>query len=177
MNINNVKYFKQIDSTHLEAERIARKEIDGTILIADNQTAGIGTKKRQWYTGNGKNIAMTVILKPKCRVKDLEGLTTKISQIIQKTIKELYGYNLDIKLPNDLFLNGKKICGILTEVNSMGDQINYLLISIGFNVNEENFSEETKEIATSLRLEYNKKFSRKEIITNILENLKNEIEL
>ena len=68
-------------------------------------------------------------------------------------------------------LYGKKICGILTEVHSQGEKIEYLLISFGFNVNEENFSEETKEIATSLKKEYQKEFSREEIINQILEEI------
>ena len=72
-------------------------------------------------------------------------------------------------------LNEKKICGILTEINTSGEKVNYLLISFGFNVNEDKFSEETKDIATSLKKEYNKDFIREEIIKEIIENL--EIEL
>ena len=67
---------------------------------------------------------------------------------MKKTIEELYKIQLDIKEPNDLMLNHKKICGILTEINTIGEKINYLLISLGFNVNEDNFSQETEQIAT-----------------------------
>ena len=74
-------------------------------------------------------------------------------------------------------LNGKKIAGILTEVNSIGGKVNYLIISIGFNVNEDSFSDETKDIATSLKREYKKEFEREEIIKNIIENLDKEIDL
>ena len=115
---------------------------------------------------------MTIILKPNCKIAQLNNLTVDIAKKIQKAIKELYGYELTIKEPNDLMLNNKKICGILTEINTIGEKINYLLISIGFNVNEENFSEETKNLATSLKKEYNKNFSIEEIIIKILENLK-----
>ena len=117
---------------------------------------------------------MTIILKPKCSVKQLNGLTIKLAQTIQRVIKEMYNYELTI---NDLLLNNKKICGILTEVNSIGEKINYLLISIGFNVNEEYFTKETKEIATSLKMEYNKEFEREKIIISVIENLEKEIEL
>lgn len=120
---------------------------------------------------------MTIILKPKCSVKQLNGLTIKLAQTIQRVIKEMYNYELTIKEPNDLLLNNKKICGILTEVNSIGEKINYLLISIGFNVNEEYFTKETKEIATSLKMEYNKEFEREKIIISVIENLEKEIEL
>ena len=81
-----------------------------------------------------------------------------------------------IKEPNDLFLNNKKICGILTEINTIGEKINYLLISFGFNVNEDEFSEETNNIATSLKKEYNKEFEREKIISCIIEKLETEIE-
>ena len=86
----------------------------------------------------------------------------------------MYGYELKIKMPNDLILNGKKICGILTEVHTQGEKIEYLLISIGFNVNEEEFSKELIEIATSLKNEYKKEFDREEIIVNII-NAINEL--
>ena len=68
-------------------------------------------------------------------------------------------------------LNNKKICGILTEINTIGENINYLIISFGFNVNEECFSEETKNIATSLKREYKKEFSREDILIEILRNI------
>ena len=83
----------------------------------------------------------------------------------------MYGYELQIKIPNDLTLNGKKICGILTEVHTRGEKIEYLLISIGFNVNEDSFSEELKEIATSLKMEYKEEFCREDIIINIINKI------
>ena len=164
-----IKYYKKINSTHLQAKEI---EKDGNqILIAEIQTAGIGTKGRVWHTGESKNIAMTVIKHPKCEIKELEGLTTKTAESIQQIIEEMYGYTLKIKKPNDLLLNGKKICGILTEVHTQGENIKYLLISIGFNVNEEYFSDDLKDIATSLKKEYKKEFCREDIIINIINSL------
>mgnify|MGYP004501693055 FL=1 len=164
-----IRYYKKINSTHLHAKKI-EKEGD-QILIAEIQTAGIGTKGREWHTGENKNIAMTIIKHPKCQIKELEGLTTKIAEKIQQTIEKMYGYKLKIKIPNDLILNGKKMCGILTEVHTQGENIEYLLISIGFNVNEEKFSDELKDIATSLKVEYQKEFCREDIIINIIKSL------
>lgn len=114
---------------------------------------------------------MTIILKPKCKITDLKNLTIEIANCMQKTIYDLFEIRLDIKEPNDLILNGKKISGILTEINTIGDKINYLLISIGFNVNEEFFSDDLKDIATSLKKEFDKDFSREEIIVNFIRNL------
>ena len=141
------------------------------MLLAEVQTGGIGTKGRSWYTGYGKNIAMTIILHPKCKIDELDNLTVEIAEKIKEAIYELYGYKLEIKEPNDLMFNGKKICGILTELHSQGEKIKYLLISFGFNVNEDSFSEETKEIATSLKKETGKDFIREEIISKIIEKL------
>ena len=173
-----IEYYKEINSTHKYAKKIAIKnENNGKIIIAEKQTDGIGTKGRVWYTGEEKNIAMTIILNPKCGIDKLDGLTIKIAQIMKKTINDLYGYELKIKEPNDLMLNNKKICGILTEINTMAGKINYLLISLGFNVNEDIFSEETKNIATSLKREYKKDFSREDIIINFIEKLEKEIDL
>ena len=164
-----IKYYKEINSTHTYAKEIEKE--GNQILIAEMQTAGIGTKGRQWHTGENKNIAMTIIKHPKCKVIELEGITTKIAESIQQVIEKMYGYKLRIKIPNDLMINGKKICGILTEVHTQGENIEYLLISIGFNVNEEEFSEDLKDIATSLKKEYKKEFCREDIIINIINSL------
>lgn len=97
-----IKYYKEINSTHLYAKQIANQ--GDNILIAEVQTAGIGTKGRCWHTGKNKNIAMTIIKHPTCSVQKLEGLTTKIAEAIVEVIKELYDYELKIKIPNDLML-------------------------------------------------------------------------
>lgn len=122
---------------------------------------------------NGKNIAMTMILKPDINVNKLEGFTVKIAQWMKEVIQELYDYELQIKDPNDLYLSQKKIGGILTEANTIGENINYLLISIGFNVNENQFPKEVSQIATSLRREYRKEFSREDIIVKFIEKIEN----
>lgn len=164
-----IKYYKEINSTHICAKKIEKE--GNQVLIAEMQTAGIGTKGRQWHTGENKNIAMTIIKHPKCKIIELEGITTKIAESIQQVIEKMYGYKLKIKIPNDLMINGKKICGILTEVHTQGERIEYLLISIGFNVNEEEFSDDLKDIATSLKKEYKKEFCREDIIINIINSL------
>ncbi len=177
-----IEYYEKIPSTHLLAKEEKKQELkneienrNGKIWIADTQTAGIGTKGRKWYTGIGKNIAITILVKPKCTMKDIEGITVKIAQSIQKVIGELYQIQLNIKEPNDLMYNNKKLSGILTEVNTIGEKINYILISIGMNVNEEYFDDDTKNIATSLKIELEKECSREEIIVRILENLENTV--
>lgn len=168
----NIQYQEEITSTHMVAKQIANdSKNQGLILLTELQTEGIGTHGRIWYTGKYKNIAMTIILKPNCTVNKFEGLTKTIAISMQETIKELYNYKLAIKEPNDLLLNGKKICGILTEINTVATKVNYLIISLGFNVNEEKFSDETRTIATSLKREYGIEFEREEIIKRFIEIL------
>lgn len=172
----NIIYYKEISSTHDIAVELINEGIsDGSIIIADKQNKGKGTKLNKWYTGDAKNIAMTIVLFPKCSIRDLEGFTVTIAECMEETIENLYNYKLNIKLPNDLYLNEKKISGILTQTSSRGEDVKYLLISIGFNVNEDNFSEETKNIATSLKKEYEKEFSREEIIIKFIEILERKL--
>ena len=173
-NINKkIEYYEKIESTHLYAKKIEKQ--GDKILIAEEQTGGIGTKGRTWHSGKNKNIAITIIKHPKCKINELEGLTTKIAEVIVEAIYELYGIKLEIKIPNDLLLNGKKICGILTEIHTMSEKIEYMLISFGFNVNEEDFNPEIEKIATSLKKEFNKEFNREEIIIQIIKKINNLI--
>jgi len=139
----NIIYKEKMESTQGIAKQFVN-EVNGTIVITDEQLNGQGTKGRKWITSKEKNITMTIILKPDCNVENLEGLTFKIAEGIKKAIEDLYRYELTIKQPNDLLLNGKKICGILTQSSSINNKVNFILIGIGFNVNEETFNVELR---------------------------------
>ena len=168
----DIEYYEIIESTQEVARVNLKKQIKhGNIVIADIQTNGKGTNGRKWYTGKRKNISMTITLCPKCTIEELKDVTIEIANCIKESIKELYGCNLQIKYPNDLFLNEKKICGILTQSSSCEEKVSYLLIGIGFNVNETDFNEETSKIATSLKKELGREFSREDIIKEIFEKM------
>ena len=170
-----VKRYEEIESTHKYSKENYKKYDTKTAIIANCQSDGIGTKGKGWFTGSNKNIAMSIIYKPMCEVEDLEGLTVKIAEILKEEIYHLYNIKLEIKKPNDLMLNNKKICGILTETNIIGNKINYLIISIGFNVNENDFPIELKNIATSLYKEIGKEFDKEKIIQKFILALENII--
>lgn len=170
-----LKFFDEIDSTQTEAKRNVEKYENGTVIIAELQTAGKGTHGRVWHT-KADNIAMTLILKPEININKLEGFTVAIAENIQQAIKELYGIELEIKLPNDLLLNKKKICGILTEVITIKEQVKEIFIGIGFNVNEKEFSSDIANIATSLYKETKQVYCREDIICKVLENIELELE-
>lgn len=173
-----INYYPNIGSTQEEAHRLVKEERpkNGTILITDNQTKGIGTKQRIWYCQAKKNITMTLILYPQCQVEKMKNITKDIAQCIKEAIEDLYQIELTIKEPNDLLLNRKKIAGILTQSSSRNGAVNELIIGIGFNVNQVVFPEEIQDIATSLKKEYNKQYSREDIVIRILEKLEPVIE-
>ena len=172
-----IEYHEVIYSTSERAKEIANENLKRTkIIIAENQTRGRGTSGRVWYSNHGENILMTLIFYPQNSILGLQNITYKIAEMIQVAINELYDISLDIKLPNDLMLNEKKICGILTESSIQGDKINYLLIGIGFNVNQINFPEEIRDIATSLKREIPEMvLNREEIIVKVINNIKSLI--
>ena len=171
----NVIYFNEIDSTQTEAKRNVEQYSDGTVIIADVQTTGKGTHGRIWHTRTD-NIAMTIILKPQLTIQQLDGFTVEIAKNIMQAIKDLYRINLEIKLPNDLLLNKKKICGILTEVVSIKEKVKDIFIGIGFNVNEKAFPNDIENIATSLYQETKQEYSKEDIICKIIENIELELE-
>ena len=170
-----IKKFKTISSTHTYLKENNSKYTENTVILAEEQTGGIGTKGRSWFTGSSKNIAMSILYRPTCKIKDLDGLTVKIAKILQNEIQNLYNIELKIKEPNDLMLSNKKICGILTETNIIGNKINYLIISVGFNVNEIDFPDELENIATSLKKETGREFNKEEIIQKFIKDLENII--
>ena len=122
----------------------------------------------------------TLIVYPKCNLKKLNTITVDIAKCLIYSIEKIYNIKLDIKSPNDIMYNKKKIGGILTQIVTSGEEIKYLLIGIGINVNQEEFPHEIKDIATSLKSEFGMDFSREKIISefcNIFEEycIKNNI--
>lgn len=143
------------------------------VVIAEKQTKGKGTNGRVWLSHEGENILMTLLFYPNKKIQELKNITYQIAEMIQSAIKDLYDVKLSIKLPNDLLLNEKKICGILTESSIQKEKVNYLLVGIGFNVNQIIFPEELNEIATSLKRENpEREWSREEIIIKIINRVK-----
>ncbi len=172
--------FNELDSTNTYAKSIASNlDGEGQVIITEKQLNGRGRLGRQWQSQNNKGIWMSIILKPTISIAD-------VSKITQVTAAAIYlgllsqGVKAEIKWPNDIIINNKKICGILVEMNSekiinsgAGDsKINYLIVGIGLNVNNEidDFPEELRDIASSLKIETNKEFKRSVILAEILNN-------
>jgi BirA family biotin operon repressor/biotin-[acetyl-CoA-carboxylase] ligase len=169
----NLTFFEQVDSTNLYAKRIAEGGfLDGTVIMADEQLNGRGRMGRTWVSPKGKGIWMSIMLKPKINPADASKVTLLAACAVCRAIEEISGLYTKIKWPNDIVLNGKKLCGILTEMSAEIDGINYLIIGIGVNVNIDldDFPKELQEIATSIKIEKGDKVIRKELAAAIINN-------
>ncbi len=166
--------YEELDSTQLEAKRLVEKNsaLDGTIIVAKNQINGIGTHGRKWISKKDESITFTMILMPNCAIEKLENFTLKIAECVVDVFYELYNIKLNIKKPNDIVFNGKKIGGILTESKVYQNIVKYIFIGIGLNTNQINFPEELQDIATSIKNEFNIDVDNNTIITKIAEKIK-----
>ena len=170
----NIDYYESIDSTHLLAKKIPNKELkDGMLILADNQTEGIGTHERKWFTGKGENLSFNIILTPNCDINKISQLTIKSAECIVTILKK-YNIETTIKKPNDIILNNKKMAGILTECVTRKDIVKTIYIGIGININQTEFPGNLTNIATSLKKEFNKEFCREEILVQFLEEFEKE---
>lgn len=145
-----------VNSTQLLAHEAASKgAAEGTLVIAEQQLGGKGRLGRPWHSPKGTGIWMSLILRPQMPLPKAPQITLLTAVAMAETIREELQLPVKIKWPNDLFLHGKKVCGILTELNAESDRINYLVIGIGINVNtvESDFPAELSHVATSLRIE------------------------
>lgn len=160
-----VIYYKEIDSTQNEIWRQYEQGApSGLLIMADKQIKGQGTHGRIWHTDEPNNIAFSFLIRTNCKVQRMEGMTIEIANIIVEIFSGKYGINLDIKEPNDIVYKGKKIGGILTQSKVVGEKIKCLVIGIGLNTMQEKFAQEIKDIATSIKKEFNIAIDRKEFI-------------
>ena len=167
----NVYHYERIDSTQKEIwRRIEKKEIkNGTIILADIQTGGIGTHGRTWYTDTKNNIAFSFYIQTDCKLQKLEGLTLEITQTIVETFQQLYQITLHIKLPNDIVSKNKKIGGILTQTKVQNEKVKCIVVGIGINTNQEKFAKEIKDLATSIKKEFSINVENEAVITKFCE--------
>lgn len=171
----NILYFETIDSTHLFAKRLKKQEIqDGMIIFADNQTEGIGTHERKWFTGKAQNLSFDMVFVPNCDLEKISKLTTVLARCIVNSIDTLYNIKTYIKEPNDVILNEKKLAGILTETTVVAGRLKKLFIGVGININQIEFPGTLEPKATSLKKEFNKDFDRIEIFAKFIELFEKE---
>jgi BirA family biotin operon repressor/biotin-[acetyl-CoA-carboxylase] ligase len=169
-----IHYYASIDSTQNKCQELAKAGApEGTLVVADQQVGGKGRLGRVWHTPAGVAISMSLLLRPTLELEKCPQLTLLTAVAIVETLRESYAIQAHIKWPNDILIDGKKVCGILTELNAEPDRIHSLIIGIGINVNTlpEQFPEEVREIATSLRIAKGEALRRVPLIQQILTRL------
>lgn len=170
--------FDKTDSTNIQARRLAEEGAPhGTLVVAEKQHGGKGRRGRTWESPSGVGIWMSILLRPEINPISASMLTLVMALAGVKGIREATGIETEIKWPNDLVLNKKKICGILTEMSTELMEIQYVVIGAGFNANLESVPEEIRNTATSLYMETGKKYQRSRIIAKVMEALEEYYEI
>lgn len=160
-----IEYYDCVDSTNIRAKQLAEAGAkQGTLVLADRQTAGRGRRGRGWVSEAGVGIWMSLILRPRITPEHVSGMTLISAMAVNRAIRESCEVDCLIKWPNDIVLHGKKICGILTEMSAELNAIHYAVTGIGINANTKSFPPEIADVATSLYLETGRLVDRTEIV-------------
>ena len=167
-------HFEIIESTNKKAGLLAREGAPhGTLVTADVQEAGVGRRGRSWSSEKDAGIYMSMVLRPEIDTNHASMLTLVAAMAVQKAMEQMCETEVPmIKWPNDIVLNKKKVCGILTELFLVGADIDFVIVGIGINVNNKAFPEEISETASSLFLELGREIDRELLITKVWDNFK-----
>ena len=164
-----VFHFFKTDSTNRVAMELGYAgEPEGTVVMAEEQTAGRGRSGRSWHSERGTGLYFTVLLRPKLAPAQAPLLTMLAGISAQAAIQAQTDLAPELKWPNDLMLNGKKVGGILTEMHAEPGAVRFVIVGVGINVNQEKFPAELAPIATSLRKESGKMNYRLELLVRLL---------
>lgn len=166
-----------VDSTNNYAKKLAEEgAVSGTLVVTREQTGGKGRRGRGWETEKDANVMMTLLLRPQIRPEHASQLTLLMAMAVVRGIRSVTGLDAKIKWPNDVVVNGKKVCGILTEMNTEVDYINYVVIGAGINTNQDHFPAEL-EHAGSLSRELGRHVSRAGLTACVMEELEKLYEI
>lgn len=167
-------FFESTGSTNPDAKRFAEDgEPHGTTVVADRQTAGRGRRGRSWSSPPGTSVYFTIVVRPEFAPDKASGITLVMALSVAQAIEEATGLPAQIKWPNDIVVHKKKVCGILTEMSMTPemDEIQFVAAGVGVNTNHdspEDFPEEIRKTATSLKIESGKRINRAELLARIL---------
>lgn len=166
---DSIYYFKSIDSTNNYAKKLALEgAVEGTMVLSDEQVGGRGRLGRTWISPSGTSIYMSMILRPTIEPNEAAKITEITAAAVANAVSGVTNIEAGIKWPNDIILDNKKICGILTEMNAELNNINYVIVGIGINVNMDEFPDEISNVATSIKNVLGREVSRKDIVINIV---------
>jgi len=166
-------YFRSLDSTNDVAKQLASIGMkEGTIVLSESQLRGKGRLGRKWFSPDG-GLWFSIILRPRIEPKHALKLTLLGSVAMVKTLNKLYGIKAGIKWPNDVLVNRKKVCGILTESSIKGKNLNFGVLGFGVNANVglEVFPRRLRDSAITLKAQFRKEVSREILLCKLLENV------
>ncbi|MGC9517359.1 MAG: biotin--[acetyl-CoA-carboxylase] ligase [Methanomicrobiales archaeon] len=168
----NIYYYEEVDSTNDVAKELAEKDApEGTIVIAQTQRRGKGRLGKKWISPTG-GVWMSLILRPTTSPENAPQLTLVTGVAVAETLKQYTGLDVKIKWPNDILIDKKKVCGILTEAHAKYNTLDYVIVGIGIdaNVDMERFPKELRSGATSIKNELEKEVSYVELVQRFLED-------
>jgi BirA family biotin operon repressor/biotin-[acetyl-CoA-carboxylase] ligase len=171
---HQVYFFSEIDSTNNEAHRLGVDGApEGTVVIADSQTKGKGRLQRAWHSPAGMNIYTSIILRPDLKPDHAPQISILAGVSVAEIMDNFCPGMVNLKWPNDVLLQGKKVCGILAQMKTSANRVDFIILGIGINVNIDynQLSQDIKNTATSLTIETGRKISRQELIIGLYENL------
>ncbi|MDE5748223.1 MAG: biotin--[acetyl-CoA-carboxylase] ligase [Acetatifactor sp.] len=164
-------HFQQITgSTNLLAKQAGEEGAShGALFVADEQTAGRGRRGRNWQSPPGANIYFTILLRPDFQPNQASMLTLVMAHSVAVAVRRVTGLEPGIKWPNDVLLEGRKICGILTEMSLEREYIHYVVCGVGINVAGQEFPEEIREHATTVEAVCGRHISKGELLQYVME--------
>jgi BirA family biotin operon repressor/biotin-[acetyl-CoA-carboxylase] ligase len=173
---HRLHHFYKISSTNTEAmAAAARGAPEGTVFFAEEQTAGRGRAAHTWDSARSAGIYCSVILRPSLPPSDVLVMALAVALAVGAAIEQVGGMvHVDLKWPNDVLIEGRKVCGILAEMNAEATRVRYIVVGIGINVNQNGFPGELRDQATSLRMVTGSEWSRVELAAALLKSLERE---
>ncbi len=168
----DIRYYDRIDSTNQKARELAASGCPhGLLVLADEQFNGRGRLGRKWFSPGGSGVFMSVVLRPDLHPSHAQKLVIIGSLAVLRAVRAITGIDVKIKWPNDLVAEGKKVCGIMVEMNAEMDRINWAVMGIGLNVNTTEFPLEIIEQAASLKSITGTAYSRAQMVLTICHEL------
>ncbi|MBR4039433.1 MAG: biotin--[Clostridia bacterium] len=164
-----IVYFDETDSTNRQARILAMEgAAHGTLVLADRQTAGRGRRGRGWISPAGEGIFMTLIVRPQARPSQAAKMSLSLALAVARAIRRETGLDARIKWPNDIVIGGRKVCGLLLEMDATAQKINSIAAGVGINVHQTRFDEEIAHTASSLDLLAGRRISRNALVRAFL---------
>lgn len=173
----NFIYCDEVDSTNSLLLNSKEFKHHGTVILAENQRKGRGRKNREWYSNAGQNLTFSILLDDEFDHQQINIINLGTAVCVAQAIENLFQLNIEVKWPNDILIQKKKVAGILLESLSKGEKIHRIVVGIGINVNQPNFPGKFDIAPTSIRKEFKTEVSRERLLSEILNNFEEMLKI